>query len=274
MKWIKILLIAVPVIILMVAVILFWRLDSIVRASVESQASQQLAVPAKLGSASVGIFGGTVNLSDFQLGSPKGFDAADMFQLGSAEAKVTYGQLRQTPIRINSIDINKPRLVLEQKAMKFNVKALLDQLPPTKDDSETVRLIIDQLRINGGSVLFRPGIPGLPPQINVAVPSVEMKNIGTADGAANGAAIKDVVMTIITQLAKSAAESDQIPPELRDLLRGDIAALIDDKAKAVQTELQNAADKVLKDPTKLNEVGKDLEKGLKDLIPQKPRKKD
>jgi hypothetical protein len=272
MKWLKIILIAVPVLVLAVVLILFARLDSIVRSTVESQASEQLSVPAKLGSARVGLFSGSLNLSEFNLGSPAGFDTSEMFQLGSVDAKVTYNQLRETPIRINSIDINKPKLVLEQKAMKFNVKALIDQLPPSEPTTETVRMIIDELRISGAQVQIKPGIPGVPPEINVNVPSLNLKNIGNADGAANGAAIKDVVITVITQLARAAAESDQIPPELRDLLRGDLQAVIDEKAKAVQGELQKAAEDVLKDPSKAKEVGKDLEKGLKDLIPQKPKK--
>ncbi|HRK30614.1 MAG TPA: hypothetical protein PLD59_06000 [Tepidisphaeraceae bacterium] len=272
MKWLKIAFIAIPVIIITAVMILFLRIDSIVRSTVESQAAKQLSVPAKLGAARVGILSGYVSLSNFDLGSPTGFASQQMFQLGSVDAKVSYSELRQTPMRITSIDINKPTLVLEQQAMRFNVKAFIDQLPPFSDDSETVRMIIDELRISGAKVLVRPGIPGLAEEIQVNVPSIDVKNIGTADGATNGAAIKDVVITVITQLARSAAESDQIPPELRDILRGDVQAMIDDKLKAIGGQLHQAAEDLLKDPSRIEDVGKDLEKGLKDLVPRKPAK--
>ena len=44
-----------------------------------------------------------------------------------------------------------------------------------------------------------------------------MKNIGTGEGAENGAAVKDVVMQVITAMAANAANSNQIPDELKNL---------------------------------------------------------
>jgi ATP-dependent protease HslVU (ClpYQ) peptidase subunit len=66
-----------------------------------------------------------------------------------------------------------------------------------------------------------------------------MKNIGNAGGARNGAAIKDVVMQVISALAGAAAESDSLPPELK--------AILHLNAKAVLVE---SVHELAKDPAK------------------------
>jgi hypothetical protein len=50
------------------------------------------------------------------------------------------------------------------------------------------------------------------------VPSLSMKDVGSGRGSKNGAAIKDVTMQVISALAGKAAQSDQLPAELKALL--------------------------------------------------------
>src|SRR5439155_26795129 len=45
-----------------------------------------------------------------------------------------------------------------------------------------------------------------------------MQNVGSGAGNQNGAAIKEVISLLVTQLAAKATESDQLPPELRQVL--------------------------------------------------------
>ena len=54
----------------------------------------------------------------------------------------------------------------------------------------------------------------------LTIPPIELKNIGTGEGAENGAAIKDVVTLLVTRVAPKAAESEQLPPELRHAAQG------------------------------------------------------
>ena len=75
------------------------------------------------------------------------------------------------------------------------------------------------------TVLLRPGFPGLPSELKLTLPDLDMKDIGTADNNNNGAAIKDVVMLVLTEMASKAADSDQLPPELRQLLSLDTKQL-------------------------------------------------
>jgi hypothetical protein len=266
MKWLKIIIPAILLVIIAAVVIVAWRLDGIVRSTVESQATAQLNVPAKLDDADVGIFAGTVSLDDFKLGSPKGFDAPSMFELDDVSVSVSYRELTKQPIRVHTIKVERPKLVIEQRDLKLNVKALIDGMPPVDPNEETVKLIIDQMNINGASVVIRPGVPGVAQEIALTLPPLELKNIGNADGAQNGAAIKDVVLAVLMAVAQAASESDQLPPELRQLLKLDVEQLVRQKIKGVQGEVEKAIGEAVKDPSKLDDVGKNLEKGLKDVL--------
>lgn len=272
MKWLKISAIVIPLLIIIVVAVLFWRLDAIVRSTVESQSATQLNVPVTLKSASVSLFGGKVGLKDYALGSPQGFNAPSMFRLEGVDVEVAYSQLTRQPIRVGLIDIRKPQLVLEQSNLKFNIQALMDQMPASAggaSSGDPVRLIIDKLRISDAGVTIKPGIPGLKDEYVISVPTLELSRIGTDATAENGAAIREVVLKVITALAAEAAKSEGLPPEVRQVLAGNLKGLIDEKAKAVEDQLRGAATRIADDPSKIKDVGKDLEKGLKDLIPKK-----
>src|SRR5687768_8643893 len=222
--------------------LLYINLNSIVRSTVEKQSQVALNVPTSLGGANVSIFGGKVNLSNFNVGSPEGFVAPEMLSLGGIDVAVKLTELRNDPIHVASINVSNPKLVLEQKGMGFNVKKFVEQLPPGEEDppaegEEPINLIIDDLKITGAQVVFRPdpsalsAVPGLADKIKLKseyvlnIPPIEMKNIGTGEGASNGAAIKDVTTMIVTGMAQKAAESNDLPPELRQILSGDLSQL-------------------------------------------------
>ncbi len=208
----RIVLVLLLLVIVGVGALYFYR-NSLIRSAVESQANSSLGVKTTLGSANVGIFGGTLSLGDLKIGSPAGFTADQMFTLGELGLGVNYGDLRKEPIHVNKITIDKPNVMIEMVDGKFNFQALMNQMnngapPSTKDGkpAEPVRLIIDELTLKDAVV--RVKAPLLPQEITVNIPSVTLNNIGNADGSQNGAAIKDVVGAMMSALAASASNSD------------------------------------------------------------------
>ena len=101
------------VLILVVAVggLYFYR-NSLIRSQVEKQATTSLGVPTTLGSANLGLFGGTLSLGDLKISSPKGYQAPQMFTLGELGLGVNYSDLRKDPVRVSKISIDKPKAVL------------------------------------------------------------------------------------------------------------------------------------------------------------------
>lgn len=269
MKRIKWIVIAVLVVIVLVVAGVWLAIDGIVRRAVETQATSSLNLTTTLGGANVSLLGGRLGLSDLQIVSPQGFAAPRMFTLGGAKVGVTLGHLRSDPVTIDQIVIDKPRLVLEQSNGKFNVQALIQQdSKPTPEGSEPVKLIIDSLTISDAQVVIRPGIPGLQQEVVVPIPSFTVREIGNAEGNRNGAAIKDVVVLLLTEMAEKASKSEALPEDVRRLLEMDLN-------QVVRQEVDKIAERVGKRVSDElgKEAGKAIEKGIGDLL-NKSGKKD
>jgi hypothetical protein len=294
MKKLKWIIIVILVLLVGGIAILYASLDGIIKSVVESQGSEQLKVPTTLDGVSLSLLHGTLDLSNFAIGSPQGFAAPQMMSLGGLGVD-TGGlmQLRNEPIHIPSIRIDQPKLVIEQSGGKLNFKVLMDGMSggsqqsapvasatptatgvPTgaaapaaaaaaqSGGSATVRLIIDDLTMDGASVVIRAGIPGLADEITVAIPSIDLKNIGNADGNQNGAAIKDVVATLIKTLVTKTAESDKVPSQVKLLLNANLTtanveSAVKNEAQNVVQDLQNKKKVDLKSVEKgfLNQLG-------------------
>jgi hypothetical protein len=103
-----------------------------------------------------------------------------------------------------------------------------------------MKLIIDELTIKDATVLVRPGDQ---PARRGAGDHGEgahgqLKNIGNAEGAQNGAAMRDVVQQVITVLAANASQSNLLPEELRGLLNLDVNAVMAELGTRLGAEAQ------------------------------------
>jgi hypothetical protein len=270
MKTLRRVLLVVVLLVALAVFGVFMYLDRIVRSTIEKQASSSLNLPTTLDGASLGLLGGKVNLSQLDIGSPKGFAATHMFELGGLGVSVDYGQLTKEPVRVKQIVITKPKFVLEQADGKMNFKAVMDSLPATDPNAKVVKVVIDELIVNDAVVDVRLGkLPGLGDMkpITVNVPSVTLKNIGNADGNGNGAAIKDVVMQVATALAGKAGDLANLPAQFKTLLAGnlkDVATQLGGEFTkqlgGITQSLQGEIDKVL--------PGMDIKGDVKGIVPK------
>jgi hypothetical protein len=247
-KWIKRIVLVVVLLAVVGIVIVYFSLNSIVRATVQSQATASLGVKTTLGSAALSIFGGSLQLNNLDVSSPPNFSAPDLFTLAAIKMGVSYGQLRNQPIHASEIVITNPDLVLEQANGKLNLQALKDQMPTTPasaapassgQPAEPMKLIIDHLELQNANVTIRAGIPGLSSPISVTVPSLVMTNIGNADGAGNGAAMKDVIMQVATSLSARGVDTANLPPEVKALLAGGINGLSAQLNTELHTQIES-----------------------------------
>ncbi|HLL91097.1 MAG TPA: hypothetical protein VK324_17490 [Tepidisphaeraceae bacterium] len=267
MKALKWIVIVVLVLIVGAVVAVLLGLDSIVRRTVQTQSANSLNVDTALAGASVGLLSGDVALSGFNVGNPPGFSGDDLLSLGRVAVDTSYGDLRGDPVRVASISIEEPKLVIEQKGTEFNVKKFVDNLPqgpagedkPPADGSKPLKLIIGQLRIAGAQVVLKPDvsalakIPGasavtdkIQSQYAITIPPIELKDIGTGEGNQNGAAIKDVTSRILTAMTTAAANSNELPAEVRAALTGDLSAMKDKIGTAAQEQATKLADDLSK----------------------------
>jgi uncharacterized protein involved in outer membrane biogenesis len=230
MKWIKRISLAVVGLVVVALIVVFLALNSIIRGVVQEQATASLNVPTTLNSVALSLFGGSLSLSDLEIGSPSSFSAPHTMTLGGCGVTVHFGQLTGTPIHVSHITLDGLVLYVEQSNLKLNLQALMDQMPQTPKSSngqpsQPIKLIIDQLDVSNAQVNFLPGLPGMNTTIQVPIPTLTLTNIGNADGNGNGAAIKDVVMQVLTALAAKAGDTAQLPPELKKFLSDDLGGI-------------------------------------------------
>jgi hypothetical protein len=251
-------------------VVVFQRIDAIVESTIEREGTAQLDLATELADADVSVFGGRVSLNRLTIDNPPGFEADHLFELGQVSVAVNYGDLTNEPVRISSIDINSPVLVLERagggdlgEQLRLNLQDLLDRLETedtTDDGSAPTKLLIDRLTVTGATVVVRlnpaelaaatglTDLAKLDDVYSVTIPDVTLNEIGTADGAQNGAEIGRVVTEVATVLARRALESQDLPPELRAVLQGDLRAVLaqygDKLAGKVRDELDRGLDEL------------------------------
>lgn len=249
-------------------VIVYFSINGIVRSKVETSATQSLKLQTQVGGASVALFGGDVSLSDLRIKSPEGFTAPEMFTLGDVSVETSYSELLGKPVKVAAISVNKPKLVIEQANGKINVKELYDNLQsdkpaPTDKQTEPIKLVISSLKVNGAVVEIRPGIPGLDKPISLTVPDIAMTNIGNADGTQTGEEIGRVINDVVQELANKALDSDQVPDEVKRLLKLNPEEIKRQIETRVNREVEKGKDK----------LKGEVEKGLGDLLNKKDKDK-
>ena len=251
----KIILIAVAAVLVLVVggvAILAARLDGIVRGTVESEGTSQLSLQTTLKDADVSLFGGNVTLDKLAVANPSGYTAPDILQLGQLNVGVNYLDLTKTPVRVKDINITAPKLTIERSGdglknlANVNVRDLLKNLQ-TDPNAETTKLLIDKLTVSRAQVVVRPNIAGLKDEYSLTLPDVVLNDIGTADEAKNGAEIGRVTADVVMALAKKATESEDLPPEVRAALSGDLKGILNDYAGKLGDKVKGELQSQLKD---------------------------
>lgn len=253
LKWIAL---AVVLIVIVAVVAIVMNLNGIVRTAVERGTTRSLELNTTLGGASIGLLSGNVALDSLEIASPEGFSAPQMLSLGNVSVDTSYGKVFGKPTSIDSVVIDKPKLVLEFKGTKSNLKTVADRLasgtggdqPQPDPNAEPLKLIIDNLKVRGAQVEIRSDLLLKEPML-FAIPDVELSQIGNADGNRNGEEIGKVVSQVISRLSIEAQKSGKLPPELATILNGDLNALIDniggkfqEQAQALQAEALKQVD--------------------------------
>ena len=275
-KLLKYLVILIVVLVIGAAVAAYLSLGYVVKQVVQKEGTAQLNVPTTLGSAHLGLTSGSIGLTDLAIGSPAGFTAPQMLSVGSLKvdtAGITH--LRDKPLHVTDIQVDAPKLVVEQHGMKLNFKELMDNLPgkspatgepkpsPSTANQNPTKLVIDTLAITNATVQFIPDAAGVADNAlgglgdvgklaakqadkqlgksikptTVTLPSLTVRNIGNADGKMQGAEIKDVATAVITAMAQSAAKSANLPFDPA-LLNGNLDSVKGKAGDEIQQQLK------------------------------------
>jgi uncharacterized protein involved in outer membrane biogenesis len=220
-------------IVVIALVVVFQRLDAITERIIETEGSKQLDLATLLGDANVSLLGGNVTLSELTIDNPEGYDSEHLFAMNQISVDAGFGGLTSDPVRIDGIVIASPVLTIERGSvggladqLRVNLKELVDHVSEMESSEETTRLVIDQLTVTGATVRIIPKIDDKNEVYELTLPNITMQNIGTAEDTQNGAEIGRVVTEVAMTLGARAAESEELPPEIRAVLAGDIRGVL------------------------------------------------
>ena len=267
MKQLKRILLVLVVLVIIGLVVVWVRLNSIVRYEVQTQATNSLNLATELGGANVSVLGGHISLSDLKIASPQGFEAPQILSLEKVSVAVNYSELTGDPIRVAEVTVKGPRLVIEQNGMQMNIKAMMDQMPkpPQKQEAETgkaskpLRLIISKVQVTGATVVFHAGLPGVLKEVELPLPDITLKDVGSGGSGAekdSGAGIKEIVMQVVTAMSDAAAKSEKLPTALRSLLNVNVSQIGKDMGQMFSRGINGAA----------QDLGSGINQGLKSIF--------
>ena len=259
-------LVAIPVL-LLVGVAIF--INPIVRVGVEKGGTAALKVPVRLDRAAI-RWSGHATLGGFQIGNPPGFTEPRSVAFDRVDVAVGPADVFKNVIHIREVTVVKPDLTLEFSGTKNNLSALTDNLSGGKKTPEAKpapqapgkKFLIDKLRVQEGTVRFKSDVlPG--GAKSVTLPSLELENVGSAEG---GATLGQILGTVLEALASGALKAGEgiLPAGLLDNLRSGIQDLPARTVEEFQKEIQKESQELKKeaDPA-------ELQKKLRDRLKRK-----
>jgi len=244
---------------LVFAVVLY--IDPLVQAGIERGAGAALKVPVHLKNAKI-HFSGAATLTGFEVANPPGYAEPRSVAFERIDARVRPPSLFQDVLDIEELTVVNPELILEFSGTKSNWSVLMDNLsegtpkgaesPTSPANAPPKKYIIHKLRIQDAGARFRSDL--IPARAaTVTLPSVELENVGTAQG---GVTLGQLLTVLLQSLGKSALKAGEgiVPKELL----GDLDA----RLKAVETLPSQAIDELQKQIPDKDKV----EKGVKDFL--------
>jgi hypothetical protein len=240
-------------------------IDPIVRRGVEYGSTSTLKVPTHLGAASV-KFKGKVQLDRFEVANPAGFTEPKAIVFERLDLAVPPKELFKPVVHVDQLNIVKPEVTLEFVGTKSNLSTLMDNLPKAEPGAEPAgkkegkKFLIHKLRIENGTVKFRSDkLPG--GTKTLALPAIELENVGTAEGGATTAEIARIVLQALGTAALNAGEG-MLPMELLNNLKGDLSKQLQGVPDEIRKKLGDVKAPEQAEPEK-------VEKTLKDLFEKK-----
>lgn len=282
MKWIKRIVIAVVLlVVLLVGLVVFGlsQVDAAAKAAIEKGGTYAMGVDTKVASVSVKLRDASVSLSGLSIANPQGFTSPTFVQLPSAGVSLKAESLSTPIIELPSLELTGLTVNLERKSGASNYQVILDNLKklqgsggkPAQSTGQEKKLVINKVEIRDTTIKADMlGLGAASPTVTVPISRISLSNVGKGQGgvADSGVTAEELASIIVQAILAAAVENGEglIPTEMLGDLKGGLAQLdglknigVETIGKAGETAKQLGAS--LQDATKSVE---DATKGVKD----------
>jgi len=214
----KLFLIGVIVLVLIVGglVFLYLSLNRVIRSAVETYGPQVTKSEVKLGSVNVSPFSGNASLSNLIVGNPQGFKTPSAFTLGAMSVSFDVRSLLSDTVAIREIVVSASEITYELGPGGSNLTALQKNVEAytgagakggsgaSQAQGAGKKVIIDRLRVEKSTLNVSVGVPLQAQTTTLALPDIEMKDIGKKG---QGASMADVVEKVLEEVNRHAAKA-------------------------------------------------------------------
>ncbi len=231
----KIILWSVIIIVIGLIVAYFTR-NYLVARAIESASSHALGVETELGSASLGIGAGKLELSDFEARNPEGFDSTNIVRMQSVVLDVDEGSIFDDQFVVDSLVLDGIYVDLEQKNQRGNWNIVMDNIKKYtagETSSEGQRIRIKKVDIRNIAVNAMLELVGKKYQESFSVDNITLTNVGGESGSTIGQITAQVFRAILTRSVTSG--KGHLPGDFGDVLSG---AKEEAKSK-IESEVKN-----------------------------------
>ena len=254
-------LITIAVLIVAGVIFIYSSLDSIVKAAVESVASDMTQTEVTLDNVSISPTTGEGSLSGFLMSNPKGFKSSDAFKFEEITIKVDPTSIASDVVVINEIRIKAPHITYEVGPQKSNIDTINENAQTTSspDNSDNSagsgpKFIVEHLYLNDGEVSVAAAPLG-DKTIDVDLPNIHLKDIGKGGNGASPDVILQAALGAVTKNITSALNSvdlegiaKDVKGRVQDLSEGAasgasaVTDTVGDAASGASDGLKDAAD--------------------------------
>ena len=192
------------------------NLDSVIKAGVERFGPEVTQTDVRLDDVEVSARSGRGALRGLFVGSPAGFEAPSMFELGEVSLDIDVASLTSDPIVVREIVVDAPQITYELGPDGSNIDALRRNVEQavgnggsgdgaagggsgSQGDSDGVRkIIIENLYVRGGQIgVAATALPGQ--TLQATLPDIHLTDLGKDRGGADPAVLVDQIVTAVTE---------------------------------------------------------------------------
>lgn len=207
----------VALLVITVAVVTL-KLDSLVKAGVETVGPQLTRTTLTLEEVKIGILSGSGALNGLVVGTPKGYKAEYTLKMGHASLALQPGSLLSDKLVIKSLVVEGPEIILEGglnennlTALQKNINEAVGATGTAPVEGETAgaqkKLQVDLFKLTGAKVHLRLAMLG-GRNVTIPAPDIEFTDLGTGpDGITAGELVKRTMNKLTTDVLAAAAKS-------------------------------------------------------------------
>lgn len=238
MKYLKLLiLLGVVLVVLLIGVGIF--ADGLVKKAIETGGTRALGVQTTVEDVDVGLFRGTLSLSDLAVENPPGFGDGRFLTLGEGTVAVSLLSLLGEKIEIAEVTLRDIAIRLVKTAQGSNYETILSTLggpvrgtpggAPGGGSSEQQgaeegkRFVIQRLLIENVRVTVQPSKELNLGEVMIPIDRIELKEVGSESD--KGVLLSDLSAIVVESILKRASVSGMLPNIIKGALDGKLAGL-------------------------------------------------